>query len=43
MCTIEIGLRLAARVLLLEHLPVAPDFEIELLRERVYDRHADAV
>ena len=30
-------------VLLLEHLPVAPDFEVELLRERVDDRHADAV
>ena len=30
-------------VLLLEHLPVAPDLEVELLRERVDDRHADAV
>ena len=30
-------------VLLLEDLPVAPDLEVELLRERVDDRHADAV
>ena len=27
---VEIGLRLSARVLLLEHLPVPPDFEVEL-------------
>ncbi len=31
----------AACVLLLENLPVAPDFQIELLRERVDDRHAN--
>ena len=36
-------LRLAALVLLLEHLAVAPDLEVELLRQRVDDRHADAV
>ena len=28
---IEIGLRLSSRVLLLEHLPVPPDLEVELL------------
>ena len=40
---LEIGLRLSALVLLLEDLAVAPDFEVELLRQRVDDRHADAV
>ena len=40
---LQIGLRLAPRVFLLVDLAVAPDFEVELLRERVDDRHADAV
>ena len=40
---LQIALRLAARVFLLEHLAVAPDLEVELLRQRVDDRHADAV
>ncbi len=40
---LEIGLRLAALILLLEHLPVAPDLEVELLRQRIDDRYANAV
>ena len=39
----EVGLRLAALVLLLEDLAVAPDFEVEPLRQRIDDRDADAV
>src|SRR5204863_7968847 len=35
--------RRAALVALLVDLPVAPDLEIEALRKRVDDRHADAV
>ena len=40
---LDVGLRLPAMVLLLEDLPVAPDLEVELLRQRVDDRDADAV
>ena len=39
----ELGLRIAALVRLRVHLLVAPDLEIEGLRERVYDRDADPV
>ena len=35
--------RRAALVALLVDLAVAPDFEVERLRQRVDDRHADAV
>ena len=35
--------RLAALVALLVRLVVAPDFQVEPLRQRVHDRHADAV
>ena len=39
----EIALRCAALVLLLVDLPVAPDLEVQLHRQRIDDRHADAV
>ena len=40
---LEIGERVAALVALLVDLAVAPDLEIEPLRQRVHDRDADAV
>ena len=40
---LEIGERIAALVRLGVDLPVAPDLELERLRERVDHRHADAV
>ena len=39
----EVAERLAALVTLLVRVVVAPDLEIEPLRQRVHDRHADAV
>ena len=39
----QVGQRLAALVALLVRVVVAPDFQIEPLRQRVDDRHADAV
>ena len=40
---LEVGRRLAALVALLVDLAVAPDLELEPLRQRVDDRDADAV
>ncbi len=42
-CDFEVGSGLAAFVLLLVHLAVAPDFQVELLGQRVDDRDTDAV
>src|SRR5688572_10772984 len=39
----EPGRRIAALVALVVDLPVAPDLELEVLRQRVHDRDADAV